>query len=285
MNEQEIRIAELQHQLSASKELVQQVLKEQQLAAKLLIRRDLSLSRANEQLMALDVAKSEFISIAAHQLRTPLSAIKWILYMLINNEFNNNEEREQFTEKAAQSTDRMIDLVNDLLEVDHIQLGKDQFIFVPLSVSNLIKAIISELQTIITKRKINMVINLDSCPEISGDETKLRELFQNLIENALKYTPVEGTVRITSSSSDGFLKIEVADSGIGIPEDQKYHIFSKFFRAANAMKVETVGSGLGLFIAKEVTERHGGKIWFESTVGQGSVFHVQLPLNPDKKFV
>ncbi len=278
MNEQEIKILELKNELSACKDQMQKLMVDQQEAAKLLIRRDLALSRANEQLQALDLAKSEFISIAAHQLRTPLSAIKWILHMLVHNEFQNEGETLEFTQKAAQSTNRMIELVNDLLEVDHIQSGKDQFVFKPLDVKALIESIVLELQTIANKRKINFDIDLKNCIEISGDATKLRELFQNLIENAIKYSLEGGNVKVTASLSEGFLEIAVKDSGIGIPEDQKYSIFSKFFRAANAMKVETVGSGLGLFIAKEIVVRHGGKIWFESKMGEGTTFFVELPL-------
>ncbi len=278
MSEEEIKILDLKNELSACKDNLQRSMIEQQESAKLLIRRDLALSRANEQLQALDLAKSEFISIAAHQLRTPLSAIKWILHMLVHNEFKNEGEALEFTQKAAQSTNRMIELVNDLLEVDHIQSGKDQFVFKLMDVKTLIESIVVELQTIAIKRKINLEINLKNCVEISGDVTKLRELFQNLIENAIKYSQENGNVKIVAGVSNGLLEISVKDSGIGIPEDQKYNIFSKFFRAANAMKVETVGSGLGLFIAKEVVVRHGGKIWFESKVGEGTTFFVQLPL-------
>lgn len=273
-----MKIEELQKELSEYKVRLESLSNEQQESAKLLIRRDLALSRANEQLQALDVAKSEFISIAAHQLRTPLSAIKWILYMLIHDEFKGESEKLEFIEKAAQSTDRMIELVNDLLEVDHIQSGKDQFIFKPMQPRDLINSIISELQTIITKRNIQMSVDLAKSVQVNGDETKLRELFQNLIENSLKYTPMGGSVNVSVKVEEKFLKFEIKDSGIGIPADQKYHIFSKFFRAANAMKVETSGSGLGLFIAKEVAERHGGKIWFESKMGEGTSFFVELPI-------
>lgn len=278
MTKEEIEVLELKNELSACKDQLHKLMIDQQGAAKLLIRRDLALSRANEQLQALDLAKSEFISIVAHQLRTPLSAIKWILHMLVHNEFTNDGEALEFTQKAAQSTNRMIQLVNDLLEVDHIQSGKDQFIFKLMDPCALISAIASELQTIASRRKVNLSLDLSGCVEIKADATKLRELFQNLIENALKYTPEGGNVKISANTFEGNLRISVKDSGIGIPEDQKYHIFSKFFRAANAMKIETVGSGLGLFIAKEVADRHGGKIWFESKMGEGTTFFVELPL-------
>ncbi len=283
MNDQEQKIKELEERLASSEQQLEKMTSEQQDAAKLLIRRDLALSRANEQLQALDEAKSEFISVAAHQLRTPLSAIKWILHMLCTNEFKDDEERLQFIEKAAQSTDRMIGLVNDLLEVDHIQSGKDQFIFAPVDVPALINSVISEFQALADSRNIHVLVDLAPSKKITGDKLKLRALFQNLFENSLKYTPTGGSVHVSSSIDSRFLKVVVTDSGIGIPEDQKIHIFSKFFRASNAMKIETVGSGLGLFIAKQVVERHGGKIWFESKASEGTSFFVQLPVDTQEK--
>lgn len=268
----------MEEELASYKKQLERVMSEQQEAAKMLIRRDLALSRANEQLQALDVAKSEFISVAAHQLRTPLSALKWIMRMLSQNEFRDEAERRSFIMKASESTDRMIDLVNDLLEVDHIQSGKDQFVFKPVNVHLIISAIVSEMQSIANSRNISLVVDLAADMGVSGDPIKLRALFQNLIENALKYTLAGGTVRIVSTIENGFVKVAITDSGIGIPEGQKQRIFSKFFRATNAMKVETVGSGLGLFIAKQVTDRHGGKIWFESPAGEGTSFFVLLPI-------
>lgn len=278
MTEQEDKVKTLEEELLFCKKKLEKVLFDQDQAAKLLIRRDLALTRANEQLQALDTAKSEFISVAAHQLRTPLSALKWILYMLRNNELTDPDQQFQFLDKAIQSNERMIELVNDLLEVDHIESGKDQFIFTKVNIKSLIGAISSELQTLVQKRGVHFTSEVDSDAVISGDVNKLRAVFQNLIENAIKYTPSGGSVGVSSVREDGFIKVLVTDSGIGIPTDQNYRIFSKFFRASNAMKVDTVGSGLGLFIAKEIVERHGGKIWFESKVGQGTVFFVELPL-------
>lgn len=271
MNDQEKKIKDLEDALKKISE-------EQSNAARLLIRRDLALSRANEQLKVLDVAKSEFISVAAHQLRTPLTAVKWILYMLLKNEFKSNEERSEFTEKAAKSADRMIELVNDLLEVDHIQSGKDQFVFGPVNIQAMVLSLVAEFKALIDNKKIEVKTEFKTNENINGDARKLRALFQNLIENAIKYTPQGGLVQVLLSVDGPFVKAEIKDTGIGIPDDQKYRIFSKFFRASNAMKLETVGSGLGLFIAKEVVERHGGKIWFESKVGEGTVFSIELPI-------
>lgn len=277
MNDLENKNKELMEAVASYKGQLDQLIIEQQNAAKLLIRRDLALSRANEQLQSLDIAKSEFISIAAHQLRTPLSAIKWIVSMLSEDEFKDKEERQLFIGKAAQSTDRMISLVNDLLEADHIQSGKDQFVFTSVDIVTLVTSVVSEMQAIADNRNVRIVLDLAAVGFIRGDVMKLRALFQNLIENAIKYTPPGGKIRISARLEVDFVKVIVADSGIGIPDDQKINIFSKFFRAENAKRTDTVGSGLGLFIAKQVVERHGGKLWFESKVGAGSSFFATLP--------
>lgn len=279
MDENKSKIKELEDKLNVCNNELEVVMSEQQKAAKLLIRRDLALSKANEKLQALDEAKSEFISVAAHQLRTPLSAIKWILHMLANNQFKNDDERSQFTNKAVISTDRMIGLVNDLLEVDHIQSGKDQFIFEQCDANSIIESLVSEFKSLADDKSVELRLDLTPGPKIFADKIKIRALLQNLIENALKYTQPNGSVRIITNYADGFLKVIVSDTGIGIPDSQKTHIFSKFFRADNAMRQETVGSGLGLFIAKQVAERHGGNLWFESKIGEGTSFFVTLPIS------
>lgn len=279
MQEDQEKIKKLEAEVELYKSQIEKITTSQQDASKLLIRRDLALSRANEKLQELDQAKSEFISVAAHQLRTPLSAIKWIIHMIAHDEFKDLQERTDFIQKAADSTDRMIALVNDLLEVDHIQSGKDQFVFKKVELSPLVGSIVSEVATLATNKNISVEYIPDEKVTVVGDTLKLRALFQNLIDNAVKYTPVGGKVKIEVKNSDTCAEVYVSDSGIGIPEDQKSQIFTKFFRAPNAMKTETVGSGLGLFIANEIVKRHGGKLDFKSKIGEGTTFSVRLPLS------
>jgi signal transduction histidine kinase len=205
--------------------------------------------------------------------------------MLLHDEFRDDTERKDFIRKAAESTDRLIALVNDLLEVDHIQSGKYQFSFSQVDIVDTVKAVTTEFQALLDTRKIALALELPEVISIRCDAVKVRAVFQNLIENAIKYTPIGGTVSITAKLEGDMVHVSVKDSGIGIPEAQKPHIFSKFFRAANAMRVDTVGSGLGLFIAKEVVERHGGKIWFESAEGSGTTFFLTLPVAPKESNV
>lgn len=271
------RKKELEEQLAQKTTHLEQVIREQEESARLLIRRDLALNRANEKLQAFDVAKSEFISIAAHQLRTPLSAIKWILNMAVNNEFSSPQETLQFLGKAYESTERMIGLVNDLLEVDHLQSGKDHYTFVAVDVEPILQSILFDTKTMAEKRKLKVKLNLEPQSILNGDAEKIRAVFQNLIENAIKYTLLDGEIQITSKHVNNEVLLTVADNGIGIPVEQQPTVFTKFFRAKNALKVDTSGSGLGLFIVRQIVERHGGKIWFESAVGKGSTFFILLP--------
>ncbi len=245
--------------------------------AKLLIRRDLALTRANEQLRALDSAKSDFISVAAHQLRTPLSAVKWIINMLEKDEFVSPEERTDFIEKAAVSVDRIIQLVNDLLEVDHIESGKTKFVFTTVDVGSVIQLVVSDLQNQADKRQVRLVTDLLPGTWVRGDVEKLHAVFQNLVENAVKYTQENGTVTVTVRRTDGTVEITVMDTGIGIPKNQIPRLFTKFFRAENAMRLDTTGSGLGLFIAKQIVERHGGTIRVASEEGKGTTFTLSFP--------
>ncbi len=280
-------ITALQKELEVVKNNLTKSYKDQQSATKLLIRRDIELSRANEKLMELDSAKMEFISVAAHQLRTPLSAIKWILSMLINKEFSTAEENAEFLNKAAESCDRMIYLVNDLLSADHIDSGKEQFVFADVNPKSLIDQLLQDTAPLRIKRSISLDYKIDKDCTVVGDIEKLRALFQNLFENALKYTLQKGTVTVRIGQGVGDTHnmghVMFKDSGIGIPKDQQINMFSKFFRGRNAMKVDTTGSGLGLYICKQIAERHGGKLWFESEENQGSTFHVLIPLSKNNQ--
>lgn len=264
------------------REELERVKHDQTETAKLLIRRDLALSRANEQLRALDEAKSEFISVAAHQLRTPLSAVKWIINMLEKEEFKDSAERLDFIQKAAVSVDRMIRLVNDLLEVDHIESGKKRFVFTPIDISPVIQLVLNDLAVQADKRNITIRQELMPGVWMLGDVEKLQAVFQNLIENAIKYSFEGGTVTVSAACVQDAVTVTVQDAGIGIPKNQQRRLFTKFFRAQNAMRMDTTGSGLGLFIVKQIVERHGGNIFFESAEGAGATFTLSFISTPER---
>lgn len=270
---------------SAIVDRLRDLLDEQDRSSKLLVRRDLELVRANDKLRKLDDAKSEFVSVAAHQLRTPLSAVKWAVHMLLGGDLGGlAEPQKEVLLKAAQSNDRMIKLVNDLLNVDHIESGKSEYVYVPLMVTDLISSVLTELKPIAEQHGVTLQFdqgNRHFAP-VSGDRDKLRGVFQNLIDNAIKYTSQGGAVRIGINEDDSHIKVSIADTGIGIPAIDQQKVFSKFFRSKNAVKVATDGTGLGLFIVREIVTQHKGKIWFDSIEGTGTTFNVVIPkLSPD----
>ncbi|OGD67350.1 hypothetical protein A2442_01135 [Candidatus Campbellbacteria bacterium RIFOXYC2_FULL_35_25] len=228
-------------------------------------------------------SKSEFISIAAHQLRTPLSGIKWALQTLIQDKKIDDKQRDLLN-KSLETNNRMINLVGDLLNVARIEEGRFGYEFKKNNIEDLISSIISNSEIVAKEKKIKIIFrNSKSFKPFIFDENKISLAIQNLIDNAIKYTPVNGFITIKLFEKDDYVNIEITDTGIGIPENQLDRMFTKFFRAKNVMKISTSGSGLGLFIAKNVVDKHEGFINFVSKEGEGSTFTLGLPLN--KNFI
>lgn len=227
--------------------------------------------------------KSEFVSIAAHQLRTPLSATKWVLKMLLDGDVGKlSEEQKDFLEKGHQSNERMILLINDLLNVAHIEEGR--FIYKPdfHFIEDIAQKIIDGLKEASKKRNIKIIFNKpkrELSKKVKVDEKKIELTIQNLLDNAIRFTKHGGLVTISIEYDKINVKVIIEDTGVGIPEKQKSRIFTKFFRADNVIKMETEGSGLGLFICKNVIEAHGGEIGFESEENKGTAFYFTIPLN------
>lgn len=255
-------------------------------SAQMLIRRDVALTRATERLEDLDSVKSEFISVAAHQLRTPLSAIKWTLSLLLDGDAGAvTPEQKELFEKASQSNERMIRLIEDMLTVTRIESGKATFVSVPVSLGDILAGIIQEISANAKDKGLTVILSpIPQHRTILGDAEKLRSMFQNLLENATRYTPKGGTITATLLQKEHMIEVQVSDTGIGIPEKQRMNIFSKFFRADNAVKTVTDGTGLGLYVAKTIAERHHGSLRFESTEGKGTTFFITLP-NEDAPFL
>ena len=234
----------------------------------------------------IEAMKSEFVSVAAHQLRTPLSAIKWTMKMLLDGDLGElNEGQLQLTEKAYLSNDRMVNLVNDLLNVSRIEEGR--YLYKPshISFNEIVDPLLENYKDEIKRRGINFKIDKpeEGLPKVAVDTEKITLVVQNFIENAMKYTSKEGNIAFSATYDENEIKISVKDSGVGIPKDQQKRLFSKFFRAENVIRMETEGSGLGLFICKNIVEAHQGKIWFESEENKGSTFYFTLPVIKTKK--
>lgn len=230
---------------------------------------------------AIDQMKTEFVSIAAHQLRTPLSAVKWALSLLLEGDAGKlNAEQKSFIEKSYSSNERMIVLINDLLDVARIEEGRYVYDLKSAKLENLVQAALDSSKSLIEKRQTKITYNkpLSELPLVKVDAEKIIITIQNLLENAVKYTPVGGHVTIDLKYDIDKVAFSIQDTGIGISQKQQAQLFTKFFRAANVMLMETDGTGLGLFIAKNIIEAHGGKIWYESQEGKGSTFSFSLPI-------
>jgi len=250
-------------------------------SAKLLIRRDLELSRANDKLQQLDRMKSEFVALVTHQLRTPLSGIKWSLSMLLNNEMGEmTSEQKTYLLKTYESNERMIDLINDLLQADRLESGMMKFSFQPTQLLDLIDNILIEMSPLAEHKKIRLIYSSrEEVPTLSIDPQNMRVVLQNLLENAIKYTPAGGDVTIGVRNKGHCVEITVKDNGIGIPTKDQKNIFQRFYRAPNAVLTETVGSGLGLYIVKNIIDHHQGTIAFTSEPGKGTMFSITLPVS------
>ena len=235
----------------------------------------------------LDKMKSEFISIAAHQLRTPLSAIKWSIKLILDeDEGKINEGQKTLLAKGYASNERVINLVNDMLNVSRIEEGRFGYSFAHEDIANALKVVLGTLENEINERKIQVSIKKpDNLALVLMDKQKIILVLQNLLENAVKYTPEKGKIDVTIEQGKNHLHVYIKDNGVGIPKEDKKKMFSKFFRAGNVIRMQTEGSGLGLFICKNVIETHGGRIKFTSEEGKGTEFSFTLPISkaPKKK--
>jgi len=230
---------------------------------------------------SIEKMKTDFVSLSAHQLRTPLSSINWALDTLLKERLGKlNESQKTLLEQAKESNQRMLALVRDLLDVVKIEEGKYLDKLVPSDFLKIVQDVIKNYQEEIKKKEIKFQLQLTSnkIPKINIDQEKIYSVVQNLIDNALRYSFAGGMIIVSINTDENNLIFSVSDSGIGIPKEDQNNIFNKFFRSSNATRLETEGNGLGLFVSKNIIEAHGGKIWFESEENQGSTFYFTLPL-------
>ncbi len=230
----------------------------------------------------IDKAKTEFVSLASHQLRTPLSAINWYAELLRDGEAGKmTKQQKEFVDEIFVGNQRMVKLVNELLNVSRVDFGNFSIDPIKVDVLDVSHSVIKELVPVITKKKLNVEEKYGAKQIMYlADPNILRIVIQNLVSNAVKYTPDKGKVivKIEEKKKENSLLIEVSDTGYGIPKEQQDQIFSKLFRADNVLEMDTVGTGLGLYVLKSVVEESGGSVSFESVENEGTTFTVLLPL-------
>ncbi|MFA5985901.1 MAG: ATP-binding protein [Parcubacteria group bacterium] len=254
-------------------------------SVKMEIQRKKELEVANEQLRELDKKKSEFISMASHQLRTPLTTMKGFIGVIQKGAYGeiplNFKEPIDVMENA---NNRLIALVEDMLDVSRMELGKAEFNFEKHNINDIVKELHASFSLIAKQKNISLRIKLDpAMPEIMLDEAKMRETLSNIIDNALKYTQ-EGSVTICTKYEGNDVKVLVTDTGIGIMPEEKHTLFEKFSRGQKAKEIKKEGLGLGLYMGRKIVEAHGGTIHALPHEGdKGMTFVVELPITPIKK--
>jgi len=247
------------------------------------------LQEQNQELQRLDAAKDEFISIVSHQLRTPLTGIRWFTDLLLGNKKKNlNAEQLDFLEQISASNKKMIRLVNDLLDVSHIETGykfkivKEDCLVLPV-IQDVLKENIMSIKT----KNLKITNRVPKDLKIRADRAKIRQVWQNLLSNATNYSPRGKEIILTVQKEKDGPVFAVKDEGIGIPKRQQNRLFEKFFRAKNASLQDPNGTGLGLYIARGIIHGHGGDIWFKSAENKGTTFFFSVPNknNATRKYI
>ena len=239
-----------------------------------------SIIRGLEKLAEANRMKSEFVNIVSHQLKTPLSNLKWTVEFLTSGRSGEIKGKQaEYFRILKENSNRMGELVSDLLTISRIESGKLPLHKVEFSFEELTKEVISGVKLL--ARSSNVEIKFEapkSLPSILADPSRIKVVIENLLTNAINYTKNRGGVKIKLGLEEKNLLFEIKDSGVGIPEKDQKHIFQKFFRSRNVLYHQTQGSGLGLYITKSIIEKSGGKIWFKSKEGEGTTFYFTLPI-------
>jgi signal transduction histidine kinase len=237
------------------------------------------LRHANSRLKQLDQTKDEFISMASHQLRTPLTTIKGYLSMVLEGDVGPVTKNEkQMIQQAFDSAERMVFLIGDLLNVSRLQSGKFVIDNKPTDLIKMVKTEVEQLKDTAEHHGLKLICNTpDKLPLFNLDDTKIRQVVMNFMDNAIYYTPAGGTITVNLEANPDTISYTVVDTGLGVPKEEQHHLFTKFYRAGNARKMRPDGTGLGLFMAKKVIVAQGGAIIFKSEEGKGSTFGFSFP--------
>jgi len=248
-----------------------------------LTRQNVELAAANAKLQQLDAMKSMFISVAAHELQSPITAISDFVELLLDPDIGDplTNKQRAYLDVALQNAHRLVNIVKELLDITRIESGQMELITGRVNLDELLIKIMAEHKPQFKKKMQQLALNIQpNLPAVVCDKLRTAEIIDNLVSNACKYTPEGGliTVTLAPAQEEGFLQLSVADNGVGIPPEDQPHLFKKFFRAKNAGQTHATGAGLGLFIVHSLVKLQGGRIWFESALNKGSAFHVTFPV-------
>lgn len=232
------------------------------------------LKESNTKLLALDEAKDDFVSMASHQLRTPLTSVKGYLSMVMEGDVGKiTPQQRTMLAQAYASSQRMVYIIADLLNVSRLRTGKFVIEATPVNLAQMVAEEVEQLQPLAKGRSLKLSFEPPKrFPELMLDETKTRQVIMNFIDNAIHYTPDGGHINVKLINSPLTVELRVEDNGMGVPRSEQHHLFTKFYRAANARTARPDGTGLGLFMAKKVVIAQGGALIFDSREGQGSTF-------------
>jgi signal transduction histidine kinase len=240
------------------------------------------LAEQNERLRELDRLKDEFVSLVSHELRTPLTSIRGYVELLLEEGGELDGDQRRFLEIVNRNSERLLALVADLLFLAQIDAGKPAIELSSVDLNRIAEECVETASPVADSKGIDLQLKARRVPKIQGDPARLAQVLDNLVSNALKFTPSGGSVEVRVSPEDGVAVLEVADTGLGVPEDEQGRLFERFFRSSSAMEGAIPGTGLGLTITKAIVERHGGTIEVESAPNAGTTVRVRLPLTSGK---
>lgn len=252
-----------------------------QLLAGILLVMATIITRSFERLAEANRLKSEFISIVSHQLRSPLSNLKWTIELLTSGKLGKIEEKQvEYFKIIRENSNRMHELVSDLLTVSRIESAKLPFKKQRFSMQEFVNNLIMEYKPLASASNVEVIFKeVDDLPKVSSDPSRIKLVMENLLDNAIRYVNEKGKVEIKLSQENNNIRFSVKDNGVGIPEKDKKYIFQKFFRSENVLRYQTKGSGLGLYISKAIIKKAKGKIGFQSEESKGSTFWFTIPIN------
>jgi two-component system, OmpR family, phosphate regulon sensor histidine kinase PhoR len=232
------------------------------------------------ELRRLERVRQDFVANVSHEFRTPLTAIQGFAETLLGGALDDQANRRRFVEIIRDHAARLARLTEDLLKLSRIEAGQLNLEFRPVSVYQLVESCLETARLKAASKQLSIEAEIpENLPPVRGDANRLQELLQNLLDNALQYTPPGGKVTLAAAREGDRVTITVADTGIGIPQAEQTRIFERFYRVDAARSREAGGTGLGLSIARHIVDAHSGRLWLESTVGEGSLFHFSIPVS------